>query len=179
LHKVGVEIVAVRRAWRRCKGRHPAGLNYGDCFSYALAALSGEPLLYKGNDSSQTYIMRHTMENPSSPPENVPDTSDAGGDTDRNSRHPIPIPLPLLALLEGLADRARTYVEAARSANTRRAYAADWKHFAASCRQADVERDLRTTMASGAKSSITLRAALRTNATRKAKCSRTASSTGP
>lgn len=32
------------------------------------------------------------MENPSSPPENVPDTSDAGGDTDRNSRHPIPLP---------------------------------------------------------------------------------------
>lgn len=63
LHKVGVEIVAVepdhadqaRRAWRRYgKGRHPAGLNYGDCFSYALAALSGEPLLYKGNDFSQT-----------------------------------------------------------------------------------------------------------------------------
>lgn len=65
LHKVGVEIVAVeaehadqaRRAWRRYgKGRHPAGLNYGDCFSYALAALTGEPLLYKGNDFSQTNI---------------------------------------------------------------------------------------------------------------------------
>ena len=63
LHKVGVEIVAVeaehadqaRRAWRRYgKGRHPAALNYGDCFSYALAALTGEPLLYKGNDFSQT-----------------------------------------------------------------------------------------------------------------------------
>jgi ribonuclease VapC len=65
LHKVGVEIIAVeaehadqaRRAWRRYgKGRHPAGLNYGDCFSYALAALTGEPLLYKGNDFSQTDI---------------------------------------------------------------------------------------------------------------------------
>lgn len=33
--------------------------------------------------------------------------------------------------LEGLADRARGYVEAAKSANTRRAYASDWKHFAA------------------------------------------------
>jgi ribonuclease VapC len=65
LHKVGVEIIAVeaehadqaRRAWRRYgKGRRPAGLNYGDCFSYALAALTGEPLLYKGNDFSQTDI---------------------------------------------------------------------------------------------------------------------------
>lgn len=59
----GVELVAVepehadqaRRAWRRYgKGRHPARLNFGDGFSYALAALTGEPLLYKGNDFSQT-----------------------------------------------------------------------------------------------------------------------------
>ncbi len=65
LHKADVEIVPVsaehadqaRRAWRRFgKGRHPAGLNFGDCFSYALAALSGEPLLFKGNDFSQTDI---------------------------------------------------------------------------------------------------------------------------
>jgi ribonuclease VapC len=65
LHKAGLEIVAVapehadqaRRAWRRYgKGRHPASLNFGDCFSYALAALTGEPLLYKGNDFSQTDI---------------------------------------------------------------------------------------------------------------------------
>jgi ribonuclease VapC len=38
------------------KGRHPAGLNYGDCFSYALAKALGEPLLYKGNDFAQTDI---------------------------------------------------------------------------------------------------------------------------
>ncbi len=38
------------------KGRHPAGLNFGDCFSYALARASGEPLLFKGNDFSQTDI---------------------------------------------------------------------------------------------------------------------------
>jgi ribonuclease VapC len=65
LHKAGIEIVAVepehadqaRRAWRRYgKGRHPAGLNFGDCFSYALAALTGEALLYKGDDFSQTDI---------------------------------------------------------------------------------------------------------------------------
>jgi ribonuclease VapC len=38
------------------KGRHPAGLNFGDCFSYALAITSGEPLLFKGNDFSQTDV---------------------------------------------------------------------------------------------------------------------------
>ncbi len=36
------------------KGRHPARLNFGDCFSYALAKQRGEPLLFKGNDFSQT-----------------------------------------------------------------------------------------------------------------------------
>lgn len=65
LHKAAVESVAVdaeqidvaRRAWRKFgKGRHPAGLNFGDCFSYALAATRGEPLLFKGNDFSQTDI---------------------------------------------------------------------------------------------------------------------------
>ena len=63
LHKIDAEIVAVtpehadqaRRAWRRYgKSRHPAGLNFGDCFSYALATLTGEPLLYKGNDFALT-----------------------------------------------------------------------------------------------------------------------------
>jgi ribonuclease VapC len=39
------------------KGRHPAGLNLGDCFSYALAKVSGEPLLFKGNDFSKTDIV--------------------------------------------------------------------------------------------------------------------------
>lgn len=65
LHRTGAEIVAVsaehadqaRRAWRRYgKGRHPADLNYGDCFSYALAKLTGEPLLFKGDDFSKTDI---------------------------------------------------------------------------------------------------------------------------
>ena len=36
------------------KGRHPAGLNIGDCFSYALAKALDEPLLFKGNDFGQT-----------------------------------------------------------------------------------------------------------------------------
>ncbi|AFL50672.1 ribonuclease VapC [Sinorhizobium fredii] len=65
LHKAGVEIVAVdadqiavaRRAWRSYgKGRHPAGLNYGDCFSYALSKSRSEPLLYKGDDFTRTDI---------------------------------------------------------------------------------------------------------------------------
>ena len=38
------------------KGRHKAGLNFGDCFAYALAKATGEPLLFKGHDFSQTDI---------------------------------------------------------------------------------------------------------------------------
>ena len=38
------------------KGCHPAGLNYGDCFSYALAKASGEQLLFKGEDFSKTDV---------------------------------------------------------------------------------------------------------------------------
>jgi ribonuclease VapC len=39
------------------KGRgHPAGLNFGDCFAYALAKISGEPPLFKGTDFSRTDI---------------------------------------------------------------------------------------------------------------------------
>jgi ribonuclease VapC len=38
------------------KGRHPAGLNFGDCFAYALARMSGEPLLFKGDDFKHTDI---------------------------------------------------------------------------------------------------------------------------
>jgi len=52
---VDVAIDAFRRFG---KGRHPAGLNFGDCFSYALAKTTGEPLLFKGDDFSQTDIKR-------------------------------------------------------------------------------------------------------------------------
>jgi ribonuclease VapC len=38
------------------KGRHEAGLNFGDCFAYALAKITAEPLLFKGNDFAQTDI---------------------------------------------------------------------------------------------------------------------------
>jgi len=37
--------------------RHPAKLNFGDCFAYALAKASGEPLLFKGRDFAHTDIM--------------------------------------------------------------------------------------------------------------------------
>jgi ribonuclease VapC len=63
VYRSGVEIVPVdseqaevaRIAWRRFgKGNHPAALNYGDLFSYALAKVSGSKLLYKGDDFSRT-----------------------------------------------------------------------------------------------------------------------------
>lgn len=42
-------------AWTRFgKGRHPAGLNFGDCLAYATARVAGQPLLCKGNDFAQT-----------------------------------------------------------------------------------------------------------------------------
>lgn len=58
IEPVTVEQVEVaRRAYRSYgKGRHPAALNFGDCFSYALAKVLGEPLLFKGEDFRQTDI---------------------------------------------------------------------------------------------------------------------------
>ena len=63
--RIRIELVPVtveqahhaRDAWRRYGRRnHPAALNFGDCFSYALAKTTGEPLLYKGNDFALTDI---------------------------------------------------------------------------------------------------------------------------
>lgn len=51
------QIEIARSAWRSFgKGNHPAALNFGDCFTYALAKSSGEPLLAKGQDFSLTDI---------------------------------------------------------------------------------------------------------------------------
>lgn len=51
------QFAEARTAWRRFgKGRHPAALNFGDCFAYSLAKTSGEPLLFKGSDFSRTDI---------------------------------------------------------------------------------------------------------------------------
>jgi ribonuclease VapC len=63
LHRAAIEIVSVdseqfsvaRQAWRKFgKGRHPAALNFGDCFAYALSKVSSEPLLAKGTDFQKT-----------------------------------------------------------------------------------------------------------------------------
>ena len=57
------QLIAARRAWRRFgKGHHAAGLNFGDCFAYALAETSGEPLLYKGSDFAQTDVKTARVE---------------------------------------------------------------------------------------------------------------------
>ena len=63
LHRLGIAVVPVTReqaelartAYRKYgKGNHPAGLNYGDCFSYALAVSLNEPLLFVGEDFEKT-----------------------------------------------------------------------------------------------------------------------------
>lgn len=65
MYKIEADIIPFTRdhyilafeAWKRFgKGRHPAGLNLGDCCSYSLALSSGEPLLFKGEDFAQTDI---------------------------------------------------------------------------------------------------------------------------
>jgi len=65
VQRAAIDIIAVteehaelaRGAFRQYgKGRHPAGLNFGDCFSYALAAALDEPLLFVGDDFAKTDI---------------------------------------------------------------------------------------------------------------------------
>jgi ribonuclease VapC len=52
-------VVEARRAYRRFgKGHHPASLNFGDVFAYALARIAGEPLLFKGHDFAKTDVAR-------------------------------------------------------------------------------------------------------------------------
>ena len=67
LAALGVRVEAVteeqarvaREAYRTYgKGNHPAGLNFGDCFAYALSKASGEPLLFKGGDFGRTDVAR-------------------------------------------------------------------------------------------------------------------------
>jgi ribonuclease VapC len=51
------QLRAAQDAYRRFgKGRHPAGLNFGDCMSYALAHVCDETLLFKGEDFARTDI---------------------------------------------------------------------------------------------------------------------------
>jgi len=65
VQRAAIDVIAVsaeqaelaRGAFRQYgKDRHPAGLNFGDCFSYALAAALDEPLLFVGDDFSKTDI---------------------------------------------------------------------------------------------------------------------------
>lgn len=65
MYKIEADIIPFTRdhyilafeAWKRFgKGRHPAGLNLGDCCSYSLALSSGEPLLFKGGDFARTDV---------------------------------------------------------------------------------------------------------------------------
>jgi ribonuclease VapC len=67
LHRIEVESVPLtsshvevaRDAWRRFgRGKRPANLNIGDCCAYALACISGEPLLFKGDDFARTDVAR-------------------------------------------------------------------------------------------------------------------------
>lgn len=69
LHKAQVAIVPLqadhveeaRAGWRSYgKGNHPAALNFCDCCAYALSKISGEPLLFKGQDFAQTDVARAT-----------------------------------------------------------------------------------------------------------------------
>jgi len=69
--KAGIELVAVdtdqahvaRTAFRLYgKRRHPANLNFGDCFAYALARTLDEPLLFKGTDFSLTDVAMYSKE---------------------------------------------------------------------------------------------------------------------
>lgn len=51
------QAIVAADGWRRFgKGRHPAGLNLGDCYSYATAKVLGRPLLFKGQDFMQTDV---------------------------------------------------------------------------------------------------------------------------
>jgi ribonuclease VapC len=53
------QVEIARQAFRLFgKGRHPAGLNFGDCFAYALSRASGQPLLFKGDDFARTDVER-------------------------------------------------------------------------------------------------------------------------
>jgi ribonuclease VapC len=50
-------IIAIGAFRHYGKGRHLAGLNIGDCFSYALASATGHPLLFKGDDFAHTDVL--------------------------------------------------------------------------------------------------------------------------
>ncbi len=80
IRQAGIEIAAItidqaqiaRQAYQDFgKGRHKAGLNFGDCFAYALARETGEPLLFKGDDFAFTDIVAY----PAIPPDEADTTN--------------------------------------------------------------------------------------------------------
>ena len=71
VRRAGIEVTSItlvqaqiaRQAYQDFgKGRHKAKLNFGDCFAYALAKETGEPLLFKGNDFVYTDIVLHPQQ---------------------------------------------------------------------------------------------------------------------
>jgi|WetSurMetagenome_2_1015567.scaffolds.fasta_scaffold193540_2 ribonuclease VapC len=59
----GEQVELAKSAWKAYgKGRHSAGLNIGDCCSYALSKQTGEPLLFKGDDFSKSDITAVLLE---------------------------------------------------------------------------------------------------------------------
>ena len=104
----------------------------GDDVSDAqVSAEPSAPIAGDGFDSELPDIIDLVMEMSRAPEEPSP-----------QALYPLPVVGPqarVPANLEKLADRARDYIEAASSANTRRAYAADWKHFSAWCRRQNLE----------------------------------------
>lgn len=67
IEPVTAEQATIARAAYRDFGKgsaHPAQLNFGDCFAYALAKIADEPLLFKGKDFSQTDLVPATLIRP-------------------------------------------------------------------------------------------------------------------
>ena len=111
LHRAKISVVPftaehmeeARIAWRIYgKGNHPAGLNFCDCCAYALSKLSGDTLLFKGNDFTQTDVAQAIQQRP---------TKFSGGDEDRSWKD-----LPSAGILQR-SDRIRPSHRSGRGSN--------------------------------------------------------------
>jgi hypothetical protein len=84
-----VQAVLARDAYRRFgRGRHKASLNLGDCFSYALATATGEPLLFKGVDFGRMCRWRSAWRiapNSASDPDESPGIEAHAGEVEADS----------------------------------------------------------------------------------------------
>jgi ribonuclease VapC len=124
LSKIGAEIIPVdvelvdlaTQAWLTYgKGRHPAGLNFADCFSYALAKRADDACYL-----SAKILNRRTSRRL--------DDNRSNARRRRHGHRPslASPPAAVAGNLQDLTDRARGYVEAVSSINTQKAYASDW-----------------------------------------------------